>query len=413
MGVKKCGSIYFYLFFCHPFFGATCSTIELRHEAMKKWNHIYEWSKRVKTLLDEPETASLESEDPVVRRVVERLGEPGYLREKVREQSRFDAEAAFGRLRRRNRRRLAVRVGMIAASVAIVLGGFWLFTGEPEVTPRLPLAKQVIIPGARRAMLVLDDGQSVELKDSLPVRVETKGGVIQIDSVGAVSGYMEEGDAVKNVKYNKLVIPRGGEYHMILPDGTAVWLNSETELHFPVQFSGDRREVFLRGEAYFDVKGDARKPFVVKTAAGNVNVLGTAFDVSIYDTTTLVATLERGSISFDNEEQTEVVIRPGEQLTYTEKNGQVRVEKVNTRLYTAWKDQLFCFEEQRLDEIMTVLSRWYNLDVRFEAEELKRVELSGTLDKYSDVLPLLNLFELGTNVKFEIHGNTIVVKKAR
>lgn len=171
--------------------------------------------------------------------------------------------------------------------------------------------------------------------------------------------------------------------------------------------------MYLKGEAYFDVKTNPDKPFIVNTAAGDVKVLGTAFDVEVYDTTTMVATLERGAISYVHGSLSEIVLRPGEQLTYKTGSNQPRVSKVNTRLYTAWKDHLFCFEEQRLSEIMTILARWYDLKVRFDSEELKNVELSGTLDKYSDVSPLLNLFELGTNVKFEIEGNVVTVKKAK
>ena len=348
-----------------------------------------------------------------MRRVVERLREPGYLQGKGKEQGRFDAEAAFKKLRKRNRHRLVVRVGMAAASVVILLGGFWLVRENMEMKEQMPLAKQEIIPGVRKAVLLLEDGRKFELKDSLPVKIETGKGVIRIDSTGVVLGTVAEDGERGEEGYNTLSIPRGGEYHLILSDGTSVWLNSETELCFPMQFKGDSRQVYLKGEAYFDVKSNPRKPFIVKTSAGNVKVLGTAFDVMIYDTTRLVATLERGAISYAGNLQPEVVLRPGEQLTHSVRNNQVRVERVNTRIYTAWKDNLFCFEEQRLDEIMVVLARWYNLEVRFEVEELKGVELSGTLDKYSDVGPLLRFFELGTNVKFDVQGNIVIVRKAK
>lgn len=390
-----------------------CSIIELRYDKMEKWNHIFEWSKRVKVHLDEENASSLEKEHPVVRRVVERLRKPGYLQGKGKEQGRFDAKAAFRKLRKRNRHRLVVRVGMAAASVVILLGSFWLVRENMEMKERMPLAKQEIIPGVRKAVLLLEDGRKFELKDSLPVKIETEKGVIRVDSTGVVLGTVVEDGERGEEGYNTLSIPRGGEYHLILSDGTSVWLNSETELCFPMQFKGASRQVYLKGEAYFDVKSNPRKPFIVKTSAGNVKVLGTAFDVMIYDTTRLVATLERGAISYAGNLQPEVVLRPGEQLTHSVRNNQVRVEKVNTRIYTAWKDNLFCFEEQRLDEIMVVLARWYNLEVRFEVEELKGVELSGTLDKYSDVGLLLKFFELGTNVKFDVQGNIVIVRKAK
>ncbi|MFR5656620.1 MAG: FecR family protein [Butyricimonas faecihominis] len=246
---------------------------------------------------------------------------------------RFDAEAAFEKLRKRNRHRLAVRVGMAAASVAILLGvfGCWRCGDDGERA----VVKQKY-PGAQ--LFVVEDGRKFELKILFPC--ETGNGVIQVDAKGVVLG----ADAkVKKSEdgYNTLFIPRGGEYHLTLSDGTLVWLNSESELYFPMQFKGDSRQVYLKGEAYFDVKSNPRKPFIVKTSAGDVRVLGTAFNVMIYDTTRLVATLERGAISYAGNLQSEVVLRPGEQLTHSVRNNQVRAEKVNTRIY-GMERQLVC-----------------------------------------------------------------------
>ncbi len=394
-----------------------CSLIEKKHEMMKDWKNIANRSKRVTDylkglFLEEESPEDTFTGDPMEERIVERLSRPGYLQQKREEQRRFDADAAFGKLKRRNRRRVMIRVSSVAASVAILLGVIWLFQVEPESVKNVPLAKKVIVPGERKAVLVLDDGRELDLKGTRATRIETAEGVIHIDSVGVIRSE-ETGEGVAEDSYNKLIIPRGGEYHLVLSDGTNVWLNSETELHFPIHFKGNSRKVYLKGEAYFDVKTNPDKPFIVNTAAGDVKVLGTAFDVEVYDTTTMVATLERGAISYVHGALSEIVLRPGEQLTYKTGSNQPRVSKVNTRLYTAWKDHLFCFEEQRLSEIMTILARWYDLKVRFDSEELKNVELSGTLDKYSDVSPLLNLFELGTNVKFEIEGNVVTVKKAK
>lgn len=394
-----------------------CSLNEKKHEMMRDWKNIANRSKRItdylRSLFEEEEGTGEFSGDRMEQQVAERLSRPEYLRQKREEQRRFDADAAFGKLRRRNRRRVMMRVGSVAASVAILLGALWIFGEDPELPVKVASERKVIVPGERKAVLVLNDGRELDLKEVLATKIETVGGIIRIDSAGVICGE-ETGEVfAEENSYNKLIIPRGGEYHLVLSDGTDVWLNSETELHFPVQFKGDSRQVYLKGEAYFDVKRDSGKPFIVNTAAGDIKVLGTAFAVEVYDTTTMVATLERGSISYLHESQPEVVLRPGEQLTYKEGGNMPRVSKVNTKLYTAWKDHLFCFEEQRLSEIMIVLARWYDLKVRFESEELKNVELSGTLDKYSDVRPLLNLFELGTDVKFEINDNEVIVKKSK
>ena len=395
-----------------------CSLNEKKHEMIRDWKNIANRAKRVtdylKGLFLEEESSDREFVgDSMEERIAGRLSRPDYLKQKYEEQRRFDADAAFGKLRRRNRRRVMIRVSSVAASVAVLLGVVWMFQVEPEQRGNVPSVKKVITPGERKAVLVLNDGRTLDLKKARSSRIETTEGVIHIDSAGVICGEEASEVVVTEKSYNKLIIPRGGEYHLVLSDGTNVWLNSETELHFPLQFKGDSRQVYLKGEAYFDVKSNPGKPFIVNTAAGDVKVLGTGFDVAVYDSITMIATLERGAISYVHESQPEIVLRPGEQLTYKIGNELPRVCKVNTRLYTAWKDHLFCFEEQRLSEIMVILARWYDLKVQFDSEDLKNVELSGTLDKYSDVRPLLNLFELGTNVKFEIEDNVVIVRKAK
>lgn len=335
--------------------------------------------------------------------------------DKYQQRLAMDNHVSWNRLNERiktaQRRRKIRRISWTAAAAVIVVGCLWLFRFMPERPEKVLSLYETILPGEQKAILWLVDGRKVELKKMQSMLIETEEGSIHIDSVGVVCGEESERSAISGTNYNKLVIPRGGEYHIVLADGTDVWLNSETELRFPLQFDGESRQVYVRGEAYFDVKADPERPFIVRTAAGDVKVLGTSFGILNYDTTTLVATLEIGLISYVGESRSEVVIHPGEQLTYTLGDESPRVKKVNTRLYTAWKDNLFCFEEQRLSEIMEILTRWYDLEVRFESEELKDVELSGTLNRYSDVRPLLNLFELGAHVKFEIKGNIIIVRK--
>ena len=301
------------------------------------------------------------------------------------------------------------RYAAVIAILFIVGAGVFYFN-ETRKQEQPGLAKQDILPARGIAVLRLSDGREVPLDKVFVIR-DKEGAMIKNDSLQILDYTLAEKRS--ELLYNTITVPAGGEYRVLLSDGSSVRLNSCSALTYPVAFAGDVREVKLTGEAYFDVKTNSGKPFIVSTAAGDVKVLGTAFDVEVYDTTRIVATLERGAISYVHESQPEIVLRPGEQLAYKLGNDQPRVSKVNTRLYTAWKDHLFCFEEQRLSEIMTILARWYDLKVRFMSEELKSVELSGTLDKYADVSQLLRLFELGTNVKFEIEGNVVTVKKAK
>ena len=415
---KRDGNKYLFIFFeniCHPFFGVMCSIYERHVEKMKKWNQIYEWSKRVRTYLEEDfSSSSLDEEDIIVRRVTERLSDPDYLRGKGQEQGRFDAEAAFRKLRRRNSRRVMIRVGSVAAVLVLIVGMIALYKGdlsrEKSVVELTKETTPVLQPGTNKAVLHLADGREFVLHDTLRAKIETKEGVMEVDSMGVVYGIKVDSVATEKMQeYHMMSVPRGGDFHLTLADGTRVWLNSETELRFPVHFTGGERRVYLKGEAYFDVVKDVVHPFVVETSMGNIKVLGTAFNVSIYDEQTMAATLEKGSICYLKDNREGVLIKPGEQLICVKGSDLPVVRKVNTRLYTAWKDNLFCFEEQHLDQIMATLARWYDFQVKFESEELKKLELSGTLDKYSDIQPLLKLFELGTGVKFEIQNKIIYV----
>lgn len=311
-----------------------------------------------------------------------------------------------------------IRVGSVAAVFALILGGVVLYKGHfsqekkvPELTRRIT---SVLQPGANKAVLHLADGRELVLNDASRAKVETREGMVEVDSMGVIYGIKVDSKSTEREQaYHVMSIPRGGEFHLTLADGTQVWLNSETELRFPVHFAGRERNVYLKGEAYFDVAKDSAHPFVVKTSMGDIKVLGTAFNVSVYDERMMAATLEKGSICYLKDTRNGVLIKPGEQLISTEGSDLPVVRKVNTRLYTAWKDNLFCFEEQHLDQIMSTLARWYDFQVKFESEELKKLELSGTLDKYSDIQPLLRLFELGTDVRFEIQNKVIYVRKVK
>lgn len=386
---------------------------------MKKWNQIYEWSKRVSLYWGKDSgDSSVEEEHPVVRRVVKRLSDLEYLQQKGREQGRFNADAAFEKLHRRNQRRILVRVGSVAAIFLLFVGAIMMYTSnlspEKDSLTLVEKTNSSFQPGSNKAILELADGREFLLDDTLRTKIETAAGVVEIDSAGVV--YAMGNDSLlgeRQQEFHTMRIPRGGEFHLVLSDGTQVWLNSETELRFPVHFSDSKREIYLKGEAYFDVVSDAKRPFIVGTSMGAIKVLGTAFNVSIYNEKSIAATLERGAISYQSEGGKELLIKPGEQLIYDDNMVTPVIRKVNTRLYTAWKDNLFCFEEQCLEEIMTTLARWYDFQVEFESEELKHVELSGTLEKYSDIQSLLKLFELSTNVKFEIRDKNIYVRKVK
>lgn len=335
---------------------------------------------------------------------------PGEMSERIARQERYDAWQAYRKGLRYRRRRHAGWWAAAAAVVCVAATGAWWFWSRGEaVEPQqvLPVVQQhAIEPGSRKAVLTLADGSVWALRDSSMMVGEHEDW--QVDSVGL---QVAAPDTAVPLAYNMLEVPRGGEFFLALPDGTQVWLNSETVLRFPSRFAEGVREVQLEGEAYFDVAHEEGSVFRVKMAEGVITVLGTEFCATAYPDERLAATLVEGSIAFRAQDGTFAELHPNQRLEYDNQAGKIEVQEVDPWLYTSWKEDIFCFEDRSLEDIMAVLSRWYNVQVTFEEDGLRNLRLSGTLDKYSEIEPFLRLFEAGADVKFDIRQRQIVVKK--
>lgn len=197
-----------------------------------------------------------------------------------------------------------------------------------------------------------------------------------------------------------------------MPDGTHVWINSDSELSFPTQFDSTRREVFLTGEAYFSVTKDKEKPFIVKVNEDiEIKVLGTQFNVQAYqDENTIETTLCEGSVNVSDGKQ-KVTLTPSLQAVYSKSTKNLITRKVDTRLYSSWKDGLFVFENKPLEEIMTTLSRWYNIHVFYANQAVKTYHFTGDLERYGDFRKTLGMIEKATSIRFVINGNNIMVEE--
>ena len=207
-----------------------------------------------------------------------------------------------------------------------------------------------------------------------------------------------------------LRIPRGGEYTLVLADGTTVYLNAESELRYPVKFSGERRKVYLRGEAYFDVVRDEQKPFTVEARGVEVLVLGTSFGVRAYEgEENVLTTLVQGRVDVSAEGQ-RVKLIPGQQADFNRESERLTVAEVDVELYVGWKDGRLVFDNQPLSVILDELGRWYSFDVTYANEELKRIPYSVNIKKHEDIAHVLKFIERTGKVKFEINENKIVVK---
>ena len=294
----------------------------------------------------------------------------------------------------------------------ILVVGSWKLMHETEQVSIVASSVAPIQPGCSQAVLVLDDGRKVFLK-------EEEEGVISEDKEITVTGEKDrlvytssEGKNVDEIRFNELEVPRGGEYKVRLADGTLVYLNSATRMKYPVKFDEKERKVYLSGEAYFEVAKDPERPFFVEMEGVEVRVYGTSFNVNTHQEGNIQTVLVKGSIGVKVlSSGKESVIRPGHMAEFKQGNTKVDVKDVNVAVYTDWKDGIFRFENQRLEDILAVLSNWYDMNVFYQTVSVKELHFSGYMERYKDVSVILEAITLSTGVTFSIQGKTIIVSK--
>jgi transmembrane sensor len=320
---------------------------------------------------------------------------------------------------RHKRRRLFIRKLERVAAVFIVLLGMISVFYVLNKTPRISSSKNEIVlnkilPGGSKAILALADGRIITLDTAQNGKLADQGNtqILKLKS-GQLIYQSSQATALRNSNtYNVLTIPRGGEYQLTLPDGTKVWLNSDTKLKFPVAFANDKREVWLEGEAYFEVSKNPSRPFIVRVKdKEEVKVLGTHFNIMSYaDEPEIKTTLVEGSVRITFSGHSCVTLEPGQQSRLTNE-GVINVADVNTSAFTAWKDGLFLFYYEDMGSIMRKLSRWYNVNIAFETPEAQNVVFYGKLKRYDTIDKLLEMIKLTNKVDYSIKGNTILIRK--
>lgn len=311
---------------------------------------------------------------------------------------------------RRRLYRVAVRVS-VAAIALLVIGVGSLFWIEYDVDVDFTVTGHILDPGKSVATLTLADGSKKELaKEDFVMSV---GEVVTVNGNNTLSYRIQDtvGQAGEE-KYNEISVPRGGEYHLTLSDGSQVWINSETTVKYPVVFKGRERKIYVSGEVYVNAAKDISKPFLVRTDDFTLQVLGTQFNIRTYkDEHTAFATLVEGSVSIKDGSGSYFKLKPAEQLSYDKKQHISRVNSVEVDLYTSWKDGIYIFEKQRLEDVLSTISRWYDLTFFYTNPELKNTTFSGRLRRYDSASILLNLFEQLGGVTFQVNGRTVVVGK--
>jgi len=269
-----------------------------------------------------------------------------------------------------------------------------------------------IVPGGNKATLTLSNGSKISLTDAKNGQVANQSGIIATKTADGQLVYQNTSSSAENSNsYNVIETPKGGQYQVALPDGTKVWLNAASSLRYSLAFKGNERKVELTGEAYFEVAKDKTRPFKVHSHGQIVEVLGTHFNINTYSNEpTVRTTLLEGSVRVTSSlTNTSVIIRPGQQSVIRHENNGIKVKNVDTDESVAWKNGYFMFNDEKLESILRKISRWYDVDIQYQNEELRREVFSGTLSRYLNVSQVLKKLELLKSVQFRTEGRKIIV----
>ena len=296
-----------------------------------------------------------------------------------------------------------------AASIVIVLsfGGYFLL----QKTQINHIAQTATIkPGTNEAYLTLGNGERISLTNMANGVVARQSGIaVQKTSNGMLvyTRIQKQNSNSDELIYNTVETPRGGQYQVVLPDGTEVWLNAASSLKYPASFASQKyRKVELKGEAYFQVSKDKDHPFVVKTNAQEVLVLGTHFNINAYqDENGTTTTLLEGKVKVWNDKGSKI-LKPGE--CALEEKGLFKVDQADIDGTMAWKNGYLSFNNEDLQGVMRKISRWYDVDVEYRGKPVKE-GFNGTMSKYKSIDQLLKMLESTGSVHFKIEGRRIIV----
>ena len=284
------------------------------------------------------------------------------------------------------------------------LGVFLLIRENKQ--EKVVYAEVPVQPGRKQAVLTLSSGQQVMLADTI-VHVNEKGMVISnFPDKELVYKIMNDTMKTETI-YNTVTVPRGGEYKLVLADGTIVWLNSDSHIRYPVTFSGNTRQVELEWEAYFEVAKDVEKPFIVRMNEYNVRVTGTQFNVRNYLNESLATTLVEGGVQIERKGKVDR-LRPGQQAVL--ENNEIRIRVVNVEEQVAWRHGAFGFTQCRLENIMEELARWYDVDVFYMNQQVKDYHFSAWFKRSSSINEVINILEKTKKISLDLKGRILTVK---
>lgn len=297
--------------------------------------------------------------------------------------------------------------GVAAAACILIMAGYWVFkpAAQKENTPvaQTETTTPDLLPGKKnKAVLILADNKQIVLDSTGAGMLSVQGDASVRKNANGQIVY-ESGNSLNKpteVVYNTLEIPNGGEYELVLSDGSKVWLNSASRIKFPVNFTGNTREVEINGEAYFEIAKDKTRPFKVHFNSSTVEVLGTHFNVNAYDNEiTQAVTLLEGSVKVSNT-QDAIKIIPGQQAVLANES-KLKVKEVDVEEAVAWKNGLFIFADEDIKSVMRKLARWYDFTPEYQGN-IGEEQFGGMISKYRNISEVLKMFESTGTIHFKI-----------
>ena len=349
-----------------------------------------------------------------------KLTDPEHLEKQLKYWNKIDNHSAWEKLQgkletteKTHRFKYSSLLKYAAAVVLLLTVSILIYQGNDKSPKKLvnKIAQESINPGTNHAILILNDGQKVTLKKHAKISLNEADGTA-VSNQNDVLTYKQNGqgvDAEQKLTYNTIMVPRGGEYQLILADGSKVWMNSASTLKYPTTFSGKERKVYLTGEAYFEVAKNATMPFIVKTNKAEVQVLGTHFNVMAYDDeANNKTTLLEGSVRVQSSSSVNV-IKPGQQAVINNQGQQKITSDINIDEEIAWKNGFFIFKDAGIKGIMQQAARWYDLDVVYEGD-IPEIQFSGKMSRKVNFYGFVNILKYA-GLHFNIKGKTVTITK--
>ncbi len=305
-----------------------------------------------------------------------------------------------------------LKYAVAAALLAFLAFGYlYLNKNGIENPEKLTANTYQIIPGGNQATLSLSNGKVIALDSSLSGNIALTNAAVANKEEGKIDFSKLKFKGEENILSTTIKTPAGGQFNIVLPDGSHVWLNASSSITFPLQFSGKNRKVAMEGELYFEIEKNTAMPFMVTLPNKNeIEVTGTHFNVMAYaNEEKLKTTLLEGAINMHTN-QNIISLLPGQQLQTTASGENKILNSVNTQQVIAWKNGLFDFDNVTLPEIMRQLERWYKTEVVFP-DDYKTGHYVGSIKRKSSIEEVLHMLELAGDVKFKINGQKILVIK--